>query len=210
MEKVELPVIKRIFDIIVSSIIFILFLPFLFLLLVWIAFEYLFFKSSRGSLFYCETRVSRGEPFKLCKFRIFKKSVLERVMKEKGFVHTKPLEQNSDNLTYYGRILKDIYLDELPQLINILKGEMTLVGPRPTNIKNSNKLKDKGIYTKELMKCGLTGVVQINKNKSSKSDIEMDMDYINFVSSNPGWKVFLYDIKIIFKTIKTIFEAKGL
>ena len=98
MEKVKIHIEKRIFDIIFSLLALILFSPFILLLLIVMVLENIFIPSSRGSIFYKETRISEGEPFTIFKFRIFKKAVLERELKEKKIIHTKPLEQDANNL----------------------------------------------------------------------------------------------------------------
>ena len=201
---------KRIFDIVVSLLALVLFSPFILSIIIGMALEGIFSPPSRGKIFYSETRISAGEPFKIYKFRIFKKEGLNRVLKAGQFVHTKELEKDINNLTHAGRFLKKIYMDELPQLVNVLKGEMTLVGPRPTNIINYERLITERKYAKYLMRAGLIGYYQSHKGiKIHKNQEELDMEYINFCQDNPGWKVILYDIKIIFITILTVLRAEG-
>ena len=208
--KVELPRAKRIFDIIGALLLLLIAMPFLILLFIWILLEQICSAHARGSIFYLDKRVSQGKEFDLYKFRIFKKSALKEMIDKDGFIHTKKLEHNPKNMTLYGRFLKQIYMDEFPQVFNVLRGDMTLVGPRPTNLENSNKLKAVGNFTKEIMKCGLTGDFQTQKGVAGASDREIDTDYINFCAKNSGWKVVLNDIKIIFKTILTVLKAKGI
>lgn len=210
IQKVTLPIIKRCFDVAVSILLLIIAIPFFLVLLVWIIFEQLFFSQSRGSLLYCETRVSGGQPFRFYKIRIFKQSVIDRERSRGGVVHTKPLEQHSENLTYYGRLLKKIYLDELPQLFHVLRGEMTLVGPRPTNVENSERLKQMGDYTKERMVCGITGPFQAEKGVLSGDNQQaVDEAYIDFVMTHRGWRLVVKDFRILCRTIKTVIEARG-
>ena len=79
----------------------------------------------RGRLLYREQRVSRGRPFDLLKLRTLRESVLAQAAG-----HVRPFESDVANLTWAGRrVLKPLYLDELPQLVNVLRGEMSLVGP---------------------------------------------------------------------------------
>ena len=83
--------------------------------------------ADRGSVFYREARVSRGRTFDLLKFRTLRADVLVA-----AGGHARPLEHDPDNLTWSGRrFLKPWYLDELPQLLNVLHGDLSLVGPRP-------------------------------------------------------------------------------
>ncbi len=209
VQKVALPFIKRCFDIGISIFLLAIFSPFLLLLLFFIGFEQLLFSQSRGPLLYSETRVSGGQPFQFYKIRIFKQSVIDRERKLGRVVHTKPLEQNPENLTYYGRFLKKIYFDELAQFFNVLKGEMTLVGPRPTNIENSERLKQAGDYTKERMLCGITGPFQSEKG-SGANQSAVDSAYIDFVMTQRGWKLVAKDFRILCRTVKTVFQARGI
>lgn len=206
---VKIPKVKRMFDISVSIFLFFISLPFLIILFLWIIIEQIIFLSSRGSLFYCEKRISGGKEFNFCKFRIFKKAILEKLKKKTNCIHTKPLEQNKKNMTYCGRILKQIYMDEWPQLFNVLKGEMSLVGPRPTNLVNSRLAREAGDFTRERILCGITGPYQSEKG-SGANQRELDEEYINFIKNNPGWKIIFLDLKILFKTVRIIFKAKGI
>jgi len=208
-ERVPIPKAKRIFDIIMVFTLVVILSPLIFLIILWIFVEQIIIPASRGSIFYCETRISAARLFKFYKFRIFKQKIVDRERKKHSCIHTKPLEGNIKNLTYYGRFLKQIYMDELPQLINVIRGDMTLVGPRPTNVEVSDQIKKLGDYTKEKMVCGITGSFQAQKGGRGNQR-KLDEDYINYVASNPGWKVVIKDLKIIFKTIQTIFKAEGI
>jgi lipopolysaccharide/colanic/teichoic acid biosynthesis glycosyltransferase len=172
--------------------------------------EQLLVKASRGALLYSEIRVSQGKTFNFYKFRIFTQLALKNAPREGGVMHTKPLERNKQNLTYYGRFLKQVYLDELPQLYNVLKGDMTLVGPRPTNTINSQRMKDRGYYAKEIMKCGITGLVQANKDQFNREGVDFDLKYINYCFNHTGWQIVINDFKILWQTIFTILRHKGI
>jgi len=207
---VPIPKLKRGFDIITSILLIGVLSPVIFCILVWIGIEQMLVPSSRGPLFYCETRISGGKRFQFCKFRIFKQAVLDRVIHESGFIHTKPLEKNPDNMTAYGRFLKKVYLDEFPQFFNVLKGDMSIVGPRPTNVVNSERMRRQGIYTKYRIRCGITGPFQAHKGrKTQRFDQDMDNEYIAYVERNPGWKVSLYDLAVLWHTVITVLRAKG-
>ena len=211
MQKVEIPFSKRIFDIVMSFLLIILFLPFIAVVLLLMGLEFLFISESRGSIFYSEIRISAGKPFRIYKFRIFKDKVLNNILEKGGFVHTKKLERDKNNLIYTGRLLKQIYMDELPQLFNVLKGDMSLVGPRPTNIANAQQLYEEGCYSKFLIKAGLMGTFQLYKIRKGVYDQEAtDIKYIDFCQKSSGWKIILYDLKIIFLTIWTVLRAEGI
>ncbi len=210
-KTVNLPRPKRIFDILFTSFLCILFAPLSLFIVGWIIIEQIFIKDSRGPFFYIEKRVSKGKIFNFYKWRIFKNSVIQQALRESPVIHTARLQENPKNITCYGKLLKRIYMDELPQLWNVLKGDMTLVGPRPTNLENSENFKKSGDYTREIMICGLTGPFQSQKGHlNKKSQLQMDTEYIDFIATNPGWKVVLKDIKILLQTIKIVYEARGI
>jgi len=211
LEKIKMPLAKRVFDILGSGFALILFSPvWVFIILAMIG-EQIFFPSSRGSIFYSETRISAGEEFQIFKFRIFKNSALASESDERGCIEIKALERNHVNLTYIGRVLRRTYLDELPQFINILKGDMSLVGPRPTNICNSERLLSCGNYSKYIIKSGLTGYFQAAKAKKFEQTEEvLDKEYIEFCQKNSAFWIVLNDIKVILKTFKPWFKAEGI
>src|SRR4051794_36608305 len=87
-------------------------------------------RRDRGAFLYREPRISRGRPFGLLKFRALRRAALEQMRREGG--HARLYEADSNNLTWAGRrLLKPWYLDELPQLLNVVRGDLSLVGPRP-------------------------------------------------------------------------------
>lgn len=210
MELVRISWEKRTFDVFFSLVILICTAPFWLFMLLMMLLEFLFIPSSRGGVLYAETRISQGRPFTLYKFRVFKRAALEQAMRKNGFVQTKELEQKAENLTHVGVLLRQIYMDELPQLINILKGEMSLVGPRPTNVHNYQRLLGEGKRAKFLCRAGLTGYFQTHKGlKMNKDQEQLDMEYAEFCKNNPGWKVACYDAKILAISVSTILRAEG-
>lgn len=208
---VNLPMIKRVFDVIVSFIILAILSPLIVVILILFYIEEIFSVASRGPLFYTETRISKGLPFQVLKFRIFKTTASQNYFKEHGFVQTKELEGDNNNLTLTGRLLKQIYMEELPQIYNVLKGDMTLVGPRPSNEVVTWQDGQTGKFQRYLFTCGLTGPFQTQKDSPTKPvQSEVDMEYILYCKNNPSWKIILKDITIIGQTVLTVLRAKGI
>lgn len=131
-------------------------------------------------------------------------------MRHEGFIHTAEIEKKRENFTKVGWFIKKIYLDEWPQLFSVLKGEMSLVGPRPANLVNYQKLLDQKIYTKKVIKAGLTGYFQSCKGRSNQTDTEMDTEYIEFCQTHSAGQILWFDLKIIGQTIRTVLEHKGI
>ena len=109
-----------------------------------------------GRAFYREQRISRGRTFGLLKFRTLRREVLGRTGG-----HARPLEADPANLTWLGRrILKPWYLDEVPQLWNVLRGDFSLVGPRPWPPELVEHQRAEGLTYRDEVPAGLTGLAQ--------------------------------------------------
>ena len=164
-----------------------------------------------GPIFFVQKRIGEnGKLFRLYKFRtmvvdadkiLMKKLKTDKDFREKYLNYRKV--ENDDRITKIGKFLRKTSLDEFPQFINVLKGEMSLVGPRP--YLNREK-KDMGEYYHYIVKCkpGITGLWQVSgRNKNTfKERLKLDLEYYN----NRG---FIYDIKIIFKTVISVFKKEG-
>ena len=207
---VIMPTSKRVFDITFSLFVIIFSLPFSIFVLMLIFIENILTLNFFAPFFYVEKRISQGEQFDFVKFAIFKPRVIKDLRKRGVFIHTKPLEHNGHSLTFIGKILQKIYLDELPQFFSILKGDMSLVGPRPVNLEVYQNLLDRGVYTKTVIKTGLTGDYQSQKGTAKKSDTKLDEEYIQYCQSNSSLKILLFDFKIIYNTVKVLFRAQGI
>jgi lipopolysaccharide/colanic/teichoic acid biosynthesis glycosyltransferase len=185
--------------------------PIWLLIMVCIWIEMLFSSSARGPVFYTETRITQGAKFQFFKFRIFKIKSIEKMASEKGFIATKELEKNPKNLTIVGKVLKKYYLDELPQIWNILKGDMSFVGTRPWNVNDYNNEIKRGIFRKKIMRAGLVGPVQVNKGKwHIKDQWSHDNEYIKKCRESNPFQLLFYDIFIIARSVIVMFQGKGL
>ncbi len=175
--------IKRILDILFSLILLLLFWPLLFIIGILV-------KVKLGSpVLFQQKRPGMNEKiFTLYKFR----SMTEE-KDEKG-----NLLSDSVRLTKFGKFLRDTSLDELPELINILKGEMSFVGPRPLLVEYLPLYNEKQKHRHDV-RPGLTGLAQINgrNNLEWEKRFELDLEYVNHLN-------FQLDMAIIFHTIKKV------
>jgi lipopolysaccharide/colanic/teichoic acid biosynthesis glycosyltransferase len=162
-------------------------------------------------LFYRETRWSAGNPFTLYKFNIFRQDVLNALRAQGTFIDTKSLERNG-SLILVGKLIKRIYLDELPQLFNVLRGDMSLVGPRPMNTREREKLLAVGQTYKESIRAGITGHYQAchKTERDMRSQQELDSEYVEFVASNPWYAIIRFDFVILIRTIMVLLRARGI
>ncbi len=166
--------------------------------------------SARGPVFFVEERISRGAPFGLIKFRILDRAALAGL--GDGPTHIKHLELAGDqHLTRVGRVLKRYYLDELPQLFNIIKGDMALIGTRPWPAELCEQEFARGIYRKKEMPAGLLGPVQAHKgDEASPGGIALDLDYFESYKSLPLGRLVWLDLRIAARCLKVMLEGKGL
>jgi len=189
--------VKRIIDIIVGLMVIILLLPFLLIIAAAIKL------SSNGPVFYIQERVGfRGRVFKLYKFR----SMVENAEQHSGPVWA---DKNDVRITYVGRILRRLRLDELPQMYNVLKGDMSLVGPRPERSFFVEKLKKKIPYypLRLKVKPGITGWAQIKHTYDrSLDDVRKKMKYDLYYIENMSLNM---DFKIIIATFFVMIGRKG-
>lgn len=211
MEPVILPRAKRAFDVGVSLLLLTLLSPAIILILIAIALESIFFPSSRGPLLYSEIRISQGKPFTFYKIRTFKVAAISKARNGNGVVHTKVLERETGAMTRVGRFLKMIYFDELGQFINVLRGDMSLVGPRPTNVENYERGLAKGLQAKRILRAGVTGYFQSHKGmRLAQNQEEIDLAYARMCKKGPVWKILAYDSYILLVTVLTVLRSEGL
>ena len=162
----------------------------------------------RGPFLYRETRISLGRQFGLLKFRTLKTAVLAEMRAVGG--HARLYEADPGNLTWSGKhLLKPWYLDELPQLLNVLRGEMSLVGPRPWPPHMVQKQLAQGLDYRQRTRAGLTGPAQVTKGDGIRYE-DLDLEYAGRLSSLSGWALVRYDLHILWRTLGVMRRAEGL
>ena len=181
--------IKRIFDIFVAIVVLIVLLPIYILvsILIWIFMgRPIFFIQQRAGI--------HGKPFNIIKFRTMKE-----LFDKKG--ECLPDEKR---ITRIGKFLRATSLDELPQIFNILKGEMSLVGPRPQMYEFMEHYSETQKRRHEV-RPGITGLAQVNgrNNLSWEEKFKLDVDYVD--NHN-----MLMDLKIILKTVVVLLKREGI
>jgi lipopolysaccharide/colanic/teichoic acid biosynthesis glycosyltransferase len=159
-------------------------------------------RRDRGPLLHREERISRGRRFELLKFRTLRVGTAGE---------PRLAERDPANLTWAGRwILKPWYLDELPQLINVLRGDISLVGPRPWTPAMVEKQVADGVDYRLRIVAGLTGPAQVTKGVEGTRYVEHDLDYVEKCRTLTGWALVRYDLGILVKTLRVIARGEGL
>ena len=199
------PLPKRLLDLVAAGGLLVVLSPLFAAVLIAFALDAVLRPADRGALFYREQRISRGRTFGLLKFRTLQADVLER-----SAGHARLLEVDPANLTWVGRrVLKPWYLDELPQLWNVVRGDISLVGPRPWPPELVERQRAEGLTYRDELTAGLTGPAQITKG-SDKRYADLDLAYVERCRRLGSWALVRYDLGILARTVRVIFRGQGL
>ena len=200
--KINYISVKRIIDVIISTIGFIVLSPIFLILAIIIKLD------SKGPVFFAHTRYGKdGKKFKMYKFRTMYENAQDMI---NDFTPEQMKEwkenfklQDDPRITKVGKFLRKTSLDELPQIVNIIKGDLSIIGPRPVIEEELEKYgdnKDKFLSVTP----GLTGYWQANGRSSTTYEqrMEMELYYIDNISPK-------LDVKIFFKTIESVIKKEG-
>nr|WP_304661751.1 sugar transferase [Arthrobacter sp. zg-Y238] len=194
--------VKRSFDMVGSLFLILLLSP------VFAAVAVVVKLTSPGPVLYSQERIGvRGEPFRMLKFRSMRQDAdaeLAALLEQQG-THDKPLSKVVDDprITSAGRILRKFSLDELPQLLNVLLGDMSLVGPRPQR-EHEVALYDGAAHRRLFVSPGMSGLWQVSgrSNLTWEEAIQLDLYYVE------NWSL-TQDIVILLKTFRAVFRSEG-
>ena len=195
-------VLKRTIDIIFSSLGILILSPLFILISIFIK------ATSRGPIFFYQMRAGINKrSFKMIKFRTMVKDADKLI---DSVAHLNQADgpafkiNNDPRITKFGRLLRKTSLDELPQLFNILKGNMSLIGPRPLSYWEFSRIKNPAIKRRYSVRPGLTGLWQVSgrSNLNFEERIKMDLAYID------NWSLTL-DFRILIKTFLIVVNGKG-
>ena len=182
--------VKRFCDIIISFFAFLIFLPVILICILAIKLE------TKGPAFFLHERTGyKGEKFRLYKLRGMVHNALEIGPEITGV--------NDSRITKVGKFLRRTSIDEIPQIINVIKGEMSIVGPRPeiTSITDNYSDSQREVFN---FKPGITGISQINGRQTLTPDqrVKMEIEYYKNAT-------LFSDLKVILKTVKVVISNEG-
>ena len=183
---------KRVIDFILSLIGLIVLSPVFIILCIWIKLD------SKGPIFFRQKRVGKKKKhFNILKFRTM-------YIDTPKDMPTHMLSNPDQYITKAGKFLRKTSLDELPQIINILKGEMAIIGPRPALWNQDDLIAERDKYGANDIKPGLTGWAQINGRDELEIDVKaaLDGEYVRRMS-------FPFDVKCFFGTITSVLKHEG-
>jgi undecaprenyl phosphate N,N'-diacetylbacillosamine 1-phosphate transferase len=181
-------IIKPLFDLLFGSLAFIIFLPAFLIISLLLIFV------NRGSPFFLQPRPGKNEKI----FKVIKFKTMNDRRSRNG-----TLLPDSERLTSVGKIIRKMSLDEIPQLINVIKGDMSLIGPRPLLLEYL-PLYSEFQKRRHEVRPGITGWAQVNGRNAMKfsSRFEYDVWYVDHLN-------FCFDSKIFFLTIKSVVRSRG-
>jgi exopolysaccharide biosynthesis polyprenyl glycosylphosphotransferase len=194
-------VVKRAFDIVVGLLILIVGLP------IWALTALAIVATSRGGVFYSDRRIGLGErPFEMLKFRTMvqgadqQQDALEEANEASGALFK---IRDDPRVTRVGRVLRRLSLDEVPNVFNVLRGEMSLVGPRPLPLRDYELLEQWHRRRYNVLP-GITGLWQVAGRSELTFDdlVRLDFYYLE------NWSIWL-DVTILFKTVVVVFSRRG-
>jgi exopolysaccharide biosynthesis polyprenyl glycosylphosphotransferase len=194
-------VVKRAFDLAASALVLLIGLP------IWLAIAVGIKVTSRGPVLYQDRRIGLNEqPFMMWKFRTMYHDAAERQSQLEARNEAEgPLFKIRDDprVTLFGRFLRRFSIDEIPQVLNVLRGEMSLVGPRPLPVRDYERLED-WHRKRYLVLPGMTGLWQIAGRADLSFDdlVRLDFYYLE------NWSIWL-DISILAKTVPAVVAARG-
>lgn len=183
---------KRPLDFLISLIALVILSPIFLIIAVWIKLN------SKGPVFFRQKRVGKNkELFEIYKFRSMRTDT-------PSDMPTHLLNDPDEFITSSGKFLRKTSLDELPQLINIIKGDMAIIGPRPALWNQYDLIEERDKYGANDVRPGLTGWAQINGRDELEIPVKakLDGDYVQNIS-------FLFDLKCFFGTITSVLRSDG-
>jgi lipopolysaccharide/colanic/teichoic acid biosynthesis glycosyltransferase len=206
---VSYPAAKRVLDESIALALLVVLSPVFAFLFVAVGLDMAFRREDSGPWLYRERRISRGREFDLLKFRTLRRDALAGMG---GESHVRLLEADESNLTWAGRrILKPWYLDELPQLWNVIRGDMSLVGPRPWPPSMVAIQVAQGLTYRDEFVAGWTGPAQVEKGATETSGYaQLDVAYVEAARAAGARTLLRTDLGILWKTLLVMARGEGL
>ena len=200
---------KALFDKIVAIVFLVISSPILLLLKLAFLIEGWFITENAGPMFFYYNGVSAGRIIPKYKIRLIKTKYIEPEGAKRHDWIAYSAEWNQDGRTYVGQFVKKFYLDELPQFWSVLKGDMSIVGPRPLSVLHYERDLAQGNVTRFLLRGGLLGLGHINKGTSEMGNPIYEYEYVDQYLKRSSFSLLCLDLWIIWKGVLVIIKGGG-
>jgi lipopolysaccharide/colanic/teichoic acid biosynthesis glycosyltransferase len=200
---------KLLFDKFTASILLIFSFPILILLKIFYLIEGFLIPENKGPMFFYYNAISAGKVFPKYKIRLIKMKFIDVEGAKKHDWLAYSAEWNKESRTYVGQFVKKFYLDEIPQFMSVLIGDMSIVGPRPLSVMHFERDKAQGNVTRSILKGGLLGLGHINKGNSEMGNSIYEYEYVDEYIKRSSLQLLKLDLWIIWRGIIIILRGGG-
>lgn len=200
---------KSLFDKLIALVMLVISAPILLLLKIAFIIEGILIPENSGPMFFYYNAVSAGKVIPKYKIRLIKQKYIEPEGAKRHDWIAFSAEWTPDSRTHVGEFVKKFYLDELPQFWSVLKGDMSIVGPRPISVLHYERDKAQGNVTRSLLRGGLLGLGHINKGTSEMGNPVYEYEYVDEYMKRSSFGLLCLDLWIIWKGIQVIFKGGG-
>lgn len=200
---------KTCFDKTVAALLLVLSAPILLLMKLAYVVEGWWIPENKGPMFFYYNAVSAGQIIPKYKIRLIKTKFIEPEGAKRHDWLAYSAEWTADSRTYMGRFVKKFYLDELPQFYSILKGDMSIVGPRPLAVIHFERDRAQGNVTRSLLKGGLLGLGHINKGTTEMGNPVYEYEYADQYLKRSSLGLLMLDLWIIWRGILVVVKGGG-
>ncbi|WP_114638111.1 sugar transferase [Polynucleobacter necessarius] len=200
---------KVVFDKFVAILFLLISAPILLILKLAFLVEGWIIPENAGPMFFYYNGVSAGEIIPKYKIRLIKTKYIEPEGAKRHDWIAYSAEWTPDSRTYVGQFVKKFYLDELPQFWSVLKGDMSIVGPRPLSVLHYERDRAQGNVTRFLLRGGLLGLGHINKGTSEMGNPVYEYEYVDQYLKRSSFGLLCLDLWIIWKGILVIVKGGG-
>ena len=201
---------KVVFDKVVAAMLLLVAAPVLLLLKLAYLVEGWLIPENKGPMFFSYNAVSAGKVFPKYKIRLIKTRYIEPEGAKRGDWIAYAAEWTPETRTRVGRFVKKFYLDELPQFYSILRGDMSVVGPRPLAVIHYERDRQQGNVTRFLVKGGLLGLGHVMKGTPQMGNPVYEYEYVDKYMKLSSLGLLWLDLSIIGRGLKVVLQGKGL
>ena len=200
---------KTMFDKLVALVMLVLSAPMLLLLKLAFLIEGCLIPENAGPMFFYYNGVSAGKVISKYKIRLIKQKYIDPEGAKRHDWLAFSAEWTPDSRTHVGEFVKKFYLDELPQFWSVLKGDMSIVGPRPISVLHYERDKAQGNVTRSLLRGGLLGLGHINKGTAEMGNPMYEYEYVDQYLKRSSFGLLMLDLWIIWKGARLILRGGG-